>query len=153
MLTKKDKKIIFDRELLLYFLGILGTSVLVKYFQKVIIDIIQDPVTTVMVEYLGAGIFALIFGYLFYRKSFTQSLRGKKEIITGLKISLPLLLGGYFIVQALKVGELSQVYSIHPVYVVVVALLSSFFFKEKMNLRKLFIILGIVIGIILIKIG
>lgn len=153
LLTRKNKKINFDRELILYFIGILGTSVLVKYLQKVVVDYIQDPITTVMVEYFGAAVFSLLFGYIFYKKTFTRSLKGKNEIRSGLIISVPLLLGGYFIVQALKTGELSQVFSIHPVYVVVVALLASLFFKEKITAKKLLLITGIVIGVILIKIG
>jgi drug/metabolite transporter (DMT)-like permease len=41
----------------------------------------------------------------------------------------------------------------HPAYVVIVALLSSIFFKEKLGWKKLMIIFAIVFGIILIKIG
>ena len=151
--TRKNKEIILDSELIGYFSGILITSILVKYFQKVVIDFVQDPVTTVMVEYLGAGIFALIFGYIFYKNTFTKSLKSRNEIRGGLIISVPLLLGGFFIIQALKIGELSQIFSVHPAYVVVVALLASLFFKEKITWKKILIIFVIIVGVILIKTG
>ena len=153
LLNKKKGKISFDRELLLYFFGIIITSFLVKYIQKILIDLSGDPIAVMLPEYIGATIFSLIFGYLFYKKDFLVALGKKQEIKSGIIIAIPLLAGGYFLISALKIGELSQVFTMHPAYVVIVALLSSIFFKEKLGWKKLMIIFAIVFGIILIKIG
>ena len=153
LLNKKDGKIFFDKELFFYFSGIIITSFFVKFFQKVLIDLSGDPISVMLPEYLGATIFSFIFGYLIYKKDFLNALRKKQEIKSGIIIAIPLLVGAYFLIQALNVGQLSQVFSIHPAYVVVVTLLTSLFFKEKLGIKKLLIVLGIVIGIILIKIS
>ncbi|MCA9352079.1 EamA family transporter [Patescibacteria group bacterium] len=153
LLNKKGGKIVLNKNLSFYFLGIVITSFFVKYFQKVLIDLSGDPIAVMLPEYISASLFAFIFGYIFYKKNFMTALIKKQEIKSGTIIAVPLFVGAYFLVSALNIGELSQVFAIHPVYVVVVTLLTSLFFKEKLGFKKLLIILGIVVGIILIKIG
>ncbi len=154
LFTKKDKKIFFDKQLILYFIGIVITSVLVKFLQKIAIGIAGGDVLSLMpIEHLFAAIFSAIFGYIFYKEGFSKKIKNKKEIVTGIQISIPLFLGGFFLISALTTGETSQVFSIHPAYAAMVAIFSSLFFKEKLGWKKLLLILGIVLGIILIKIG
>ncbi len=151
--TKKDMNFPkINLSVIFLILGILTTSVISKYIQK--LGVVYDPVVSFMIfQYLGASIIALFF-YLFLEKNNFKEIKSFGTYWKNtLLIAIFSVLGGWAILKALSIGPLSGVYAIHPGYTFISAFIGYLFFKEKMTRNKLLLILITILGVILIKIG
>ncbi len=133
-------------------LGILATSVISKYIQK--LGAMYDPFAAFMsFQYVGAAGIALMILFFFERKDLKEVKNWKSYWKNTFLIALFSVIGGWAILKALSIGPLSGVYAIHPAYTFVSGLFGYFFFKEKLTRNKIFLIMLTILGVILIKVG
>ncbi len=152
LFSRKGGSFPLDKKTVLLSIGIITSSTVSKYFQK--LGSVHDTAGHFMVwQYIGAAFFALLIAAWFERKNFKAILQIETYWKGALLISSFSIIGGWAIFQALKTGPLSGVYAIHPAYTFISAIFAYFFFKEKLNLHKVALILLTIAGVVLIKIG
>lgn len=152
LFTKKDGSFPLDKNTILLSLGIIASSTLSKYVQKM--GAVHDSVTHFMLwQYVGAAFFAIIIAYCFEKEKFKNITHIGKYWKGSILIGLFSTLGGYAIFKALSIGPLSGVYAIHPAYTFIAAVFGYLFFKEKLTKRKIMLALLSIVGIILLRIG
>lgn len=150
--TRKKEDVPLTWDVIILCIGFITTSTISKYVQK--LGAMHDTLWNFMVwQYLGAAVFALVSAFLIEKQTFRNTLDIKKYFTGSFLIGLFSFLGGWAIFEALARGPLSGVYSIHPAYTFVTALLGYFFFKENLTKRKIVLIALSILGVILIKIG
>ena len=150
--TRKSGSFPLDKSTVLLSLGIIITSTLSKYVQK--LGAVNDSVSHFMLwQYVGAALFGLLISYIFEKGKFKEIMHIGKYWKGSILISFFSVLGGYTIFKALSLGPLSGVYAIHPAYTFVAGIFGYIFFKEKLTRKKVLLALLSVVGIILLKIG
>lgn len=132
--------------------GIVLASTVTKYIQKIgaTHDTIYHFATY---QFVGAIVAALTLIFLFEKKSLCIIFSIKETWKITLITAFFATVGGYALLNALKTGPLSGVYSIQPSYIFITAILGSFLYKEKITLQKIIFMTICVAGVILIKIG
>lgn len=152
LFSRKGGSFPLDLKTIVLSIGIIASSTISKYFQK--LGAVHDTVEHFMVwQYVGAALFAILIATWFERKNFKEIFRIEIYWKGAFLISIFSIAGGWAIFQALKTGPLSGVYAIHPAYTFISAIFAYFFFKEKLTLHKIALILLTIMGVILIKIG
>lgn len=152
LFTRKGGSLKFDTRTILFVLGIIISSTTSKYFQK--LGAVHDTIGHYMLwQYIGAAGFALLIALWFERKNFKAVLQIKDYWKGSLLISIFGVFGGIAIFKALETGPLSGVYAIHPAYTFISAIFAYLFFKEKLTLKKVLLILLTIFGVILLRIG
>ena len=151
LFSYKGKKLQYSKEIIVIGLGIAFFSAFGKILQKFAVGNV-DLQALQITQYLSATFFSLIMYTLIHRKEFKKHIFSK-TVKSGLMISVPSFLGGYMWLIALSKGPFTLVTSIHSLYIIIVAVVAYFVFKEKLTARKLFLIALAVLATILIRIG
>lgn len=150
--TRKKGSFSLDQKTIFLALGIVATSTVSKYVQK--LAAVNEPFQHFIIwQYLGAAFFGLLIAYLFERGRFKEITNISKYWKGSMLIGLFSVAGGYAIFQALITGPLSMVYAIHPAYTFIAGIFGYFFFKEKLTKMKIILAFLSVVGIILLRIG
>jgi drug/metabolite transporter (DMT)-like permease len=132
--------------------GIVLVSTASKYVQK--FTATTEPLLNLMVwQYIGASVAALIAGFIFEKNIPREIMSIRKYSLGAFLISIFSFAGGFAILKALSMAPLSLVYAIHPTYILVTAIAGALIFKENLTRKKVLLIVLMVVGIILIKIG
>lgn len=151
LFSYKGKKLQYSEEILIIGLGIIFLSFLGKIIQKFAANSVDIHAFQIY-EYLSAVIFSLVLNLYIHKKEFKQHLFSD-SIKSGFIIGVPSFMGGYALLIALTKGPFSLITSIHSLYILITAITAYFIFKEKLDLRKIILILIAVVATILIKIG
>jgi len=148
---RKEGKVVFNKQALLFALGIIVFSTAQKFIQK--LGATNDTVYQFLAyQYLGAAITATVLTILFERSKLKELFAIRKYVRGALLISIFSVLGGYAILKALTTASLSEVYAVQPIYTFVTAMLGVWLFRERMDWRKVVFILLSIIGVILLRI-
>lgn len=130
--------------------GIVALSVIGKIVQKIAADQIDIHIMQIF-QYAFAIVAALTLLFTFHKKDW------KKQIHSGAKIGSFIgifsFIGGYLLLIALTKGPFPLITTIHSSYIFITALLGFFIFKEKLNTRKVILILLALIAIALMRLG
>lgn len=151
LFSYKGKKLQYSREILVIGLGVVVVSAFSKIIQKFATNAVDIHIFQIY-QYLSASIFSLILYTFIHRKEFKRHIFSN-SMWSGFMIGIPNFLGGYMILLALTKGPFSLVYSVHSLYITIVAIVAYFTFKEKLTWKKAFLISLAVIATILIRIG
>jgi transporter family protein len=132
--------------------GVVISSVLVKYVQKLAAD--SEPITRFMSwQYVGATLVALAAIAVLERPNLRSVFRLSKDWRGPAMTGCLSALAGFCFYSALARGPLSGVYAIAASYVFVVMAFGWLFFKEKMTAKKAMLAVLSVAGVILMKVG
>jgi len=151
LFSYKGKKLQYSKEIAVIGMGIVFLSAFGKIIQKFAVGSV-DVQALQVTQYFSAALFSFILCNFIHKKEFKKHIFSN-AVKSGLMISIPNFFGGYMWLIALKRGPFSLVTSIHSLYIIVVAILAYFIFKEKLTLRKLLLIALAVLATILIRIG
>jgi drug/metabolite transporter (DMT)-like permease len=150
--TKKGGSFPLDKNTILLSLGIIVSSTLSKYVQK--LGAMNDTFSSFMIwQYIGAALFGLLLAYLFEKNRIKEVIDIRKYWKGSMLIGIFSVLGGVAILKALSLGPLSGVYAIHPAYTFIAGIFGYLFFKEKLTKKKVLLAVLSIIGVILLKIG
>lgn len=150
--TRQGGTIRMTRKMALFLPGIVATSVVAKYVQKLAAT--NEPIERFMAwQYVGATLLSLAAIAVFERPSLRDVLRPARYWRGTAATGALSAIGGYLIFRALQKGPLSGVYVICALYVFVAAFVGWLFFNETMTRRKAAFAAASVIGIILLKVG
>jgi len=147
----KGKKLQYSKEILVIGLGIVFLSAFGKIVQKFAADSVDIHALQIY-QYLFASFFSFIFYTVFRRSEFKKHIFSG-SLVSGLMIGIPSFFGGYMWLLALTKGPFSLIVSIHSLYIIITTVIAYYLFKEKITLKKIFLILFAVIAMILIRIG
>lgn len=148
------KKEDFPRTLEVFFLasGIITVSFLSKYIQK--LAAMSEPIFNLLFwQFIAASVSGLLGALIFEKNIGKEFISSKKYLLGSFLIGSLMFLGSWAILIALSKAPLSLVYAIHPIYILVTALMGALIFKEKLTKRKVFLIFLTILGVILIKLG
>lgn len=151
LLSYKGKKIQYSKEILIIGLGIVFLSAFNKIIQKFATSSVDIHALQVSM-YCSAALFSFILYAFVHRKEFKKHILSH-SLTSGIMIGVPGFLGGYMLLLALTKGPFSLVTSIHSLYIIIVAIVAYFVFKEKLTWKKIFLISLAVLATILIRVG
>jgi drug/metabolite transporter (DMT)-like permease len=151
LFSYKGKKMQYSNQIIVIGLGILFLSVFSKIIQKFAVNSVNINSLQIF-QYFSAALFSIILYFMMHRKEFNKHIFSN-SILSGLMIAVPSFIGGAMYLIALKRGPFSLVTSIHSLYIVVVAIVAYFIFKEKLTWYKFILIIIAILAMILIKIG
>ncbi|HAE36851.1 MAG: hypothetical protein UR85_C0003G0024 [Candidatus Nomurabacteria bacterium GW2011_GWF2_35_66] len=153
LFSYKGKSLQYSNKILIIGLGVISLSTFGKIIQKFATGVSSVNINTLQVyQYLSAAIFSLLL-YLYINRNKANKKPHIGSIISGAMIAIPSFLGGFMWLIALKRGPFSLVSSVHSLYILVVAVIAYFMFKEKLTFKKIILILIAILAMILIKVG
>lgn len=148
----KKGKLEYSFQVLAVGVSIVGLSAGNKIIQKIVADGF-DIRSFQIYQYFFATLFAL-FVYSVSQKSMSvKKLAERRQIAIGALIGVLGFFGGYALLIALSMGPFALVFSIHSMYIFVVAFAGALLFREKLTQRKIFALVLACIAIVLIRVG
>src|SRR5690606_6455542 len=140
LFTRKGGSFKLTQRTILLSLGILISSVVMKYIQK--LGAMHDSLYSFMFwQYIGATIFGIVIAYLFESKKIKEITYIKRYWKGSILIALFSVTGGWAILKALSLGPLSGVFAIHPAYTFVAGIFGYLFFKETLTKKKISLVI------------
>ncbi len=150
--TRKDGSFPLDQNTVLLAVGIITSSTITKYLQK--LGAITDSISQFMIwQYVGAIIFGSIIAYVFDSDKLREVAHIKKYWKGPMLIAGFTVLGSWMLLKALALGPLSAVFAVHPAYTFVAGIVGYVLFKEKLTTKKILLAILCVLGITLLNIG
>lgn len=150
--SRKKGGLILDYNSISLGVGIIIASTITKVIQK--FGATHESIFHFSVyQYIGAIACALLLIYLFERKTFSSLFSIEKTWKMSILIAIFSAIGGYALLKALSTGPLSGVYAIQPSYIIVTAFLGVVLYKEALTRYKILLMLTIICGVVLLKLG
>jgi uncharacterized membrane protein len=134
-------------------LGIVLFSTLGKFLQKLgSISVEINNFIFWQLFFAAASSFFVLF-FLKYKNRELSLNVSKNLFFYSFLLGIFNFVGTYEIVKALSTGPFSLVYTINTFYILITALIAWKFFGETLNKRKVYLLLGAVLILVIIKIG
>lgn len=149
--THKKDKLVYSNTVVLVGLGIIFLSVFNKILQKFVVTNFNIQAYQIY-QYLFATMFSFLILLYVHRKDFKKYF-SRGSLFSGSLIGIFSFFGAYSLLIALSKGSFVLVMSIQSLYIFVVAFFGAFLFKEKLELKKIILLVLSVAAVILIKIG
>jgi len=148
---RKNEQIKLNGKFIIVGLGLVLFSATHKSIQKIAVNN-YDLLTYMIYQYITGFILVAIFALIYHKRDLFKSVN-KENALIGSITGVVSFLGGLAILKALSIGPFALIFSIHSTYILITAIVTALFFKEKLTKRIFLLTLIAIIGIILIKIG
>lgn len=150
-LLRKNNQIQITPKVILVGLGIVLLSATHKSIQK-IATLNFDIYSYMIYQYVIGFILVALFSIFYYKKKLPEVV-SRKTALTGMLTGIVSFIGGAAILKALSIGPFTPIMAIHSTYILVMAITTSIFFREKLTRKILLLTLLAIAGVILVRLG
>jgi len=148
---RKNGQIKLGPKVIFIGLIIISFSIIGKSIQKIAATNF-DIYTYLIYQSLIGFVFVFLFTIIYHKKEIMKSVN-KRNAFHGFLLGIVQFVGVLSILKALSIGPFTPIMAIHSTYILVTAITTSLFFKEKLTRKILLLTLVAIVGVILIRLG
>jgi len=148
---RKNGQIKLGPKVIFIGLVIILFSIIGKSIQKIAVTNF-DLYTYLIYQSLMGFLVVFLFAIIYHKKEIMKSVN-RRNALHGLMLGVVQFVGVLALLKALSIGPFISIMAIHSTYILVTAITTSLFFKEKLTRKILLLTLVAIAGIILVRLG